>query len=209
MPITRLPRRTILAALTLTLTLTAVGCSPAPDPRLAELARQSLDQQARQNEQMAQQSQTVIQQSQRLTEAAQALVEKDAVARQELIQAQHQLHSGVATERASVDRQREAMETERRELATQRGRDPIIAEAVQGVGAVLACLLPLLVCLYVLRHLGTETNDHEALGELLVSELTSERPLFLPVFAASVQRLDGPVADQPAEEDAELAEKPF
>jgi hypothetical protein len=155
---------------------------------------------------MAQQSQAVVQQSQRLTEAAQALVEKDAVARRELIQAQHQFHSGVATERASVDRQREAMETERRELATQRQRDPIIAEAVQGLGIPLACLMPLVICLYVLRHLGTDSNDHEALSELLVCELTSERPLFLPPPSGIAPRLQGPVIDDPAAEDAASAE---
>ena len=50
------------------------------------------------------------------------------------------------------------MEVERRELATQRGRDLIIAEAVREVGTVLAYLLPLVICLYVLRHLGTEST---------------------------------------------------
>lgn len=204
MRLTRLPPRTMLA----TLMLTVVGCSQAPDPHLADIARQSLEQQARQNEQMAQQSQAVVQQGQRLTEAAQTLVEKDAEARQALLQAQHQLHSGVATERASVDRQREALETERRELATQRGRDPIIAEAVQGLGILLACLLPLLVCFYVLRHLGVETTDHEALSELLVSELTCERPLLLPAVATAVARLEGPVVGPPTDEEPQSVEKP-
>ncbi len=181
------------------LILPLIGCDSAPDQRLADLARQSVEQQARQTEQMAQQSQVFVQQSQRLTEAAQELVTRDAEARQELVQAQHQLHSGVAAERANVDRQREAMETERRELATQRGRDPIIAEAVQGVGVMLACLLPLVICLYVLRHLGTESTGDMALGELLVSEFTAERPLFLPSPSPGAPRFTGRAAIEGAD----------
>jgi hypothetical protein len=176
MPSPRLPHRPMLVALT----LAVIGCSSAPDDRLADLARRAAEQQARQNERIAQQTQAVVQQSQRLTEAAQELVERDAEARRELVQAQHQLQSGVAAERSSVDRQREVMETERRELATQRNRDPIIAAAVQGLGLMLACLLPLVICLYVLRHLGGEPAGDEALGELLIEELTSDRPLLLP-----------------------------
>lgn len=205
MRIVRTTRRLLL----ITLSLAQIGCDSAPDQRLVDLARQNAEVQARQNEHLAQQSQAVVQQSQRLAEATQKLVEQDAETRRELVQAQQQLHTGVAAERANVDRQRETLESERRELATQRGRDPIIAATVQGVGVLLACLLPLLVCLYVLRHLGCETPDQDALGELLVSELTSARPLFLPTCAASVPRLEGPLPDPPPEEHFQPAELPF
>ena len=68
-------------------------------------------------------------------------------------------------------------------------------------------LMPLVICLYVLRHLGTESNDHEALSELLVCELTSERSLFLSP-SGRVPRLQGPVIADPAEEDTASAGLP-
>jgi hypothetical protein len=204
MPRNRPPRHTLLVVLTLTL----IGCRSAQDERLADFARQAAEQQTRQNERMAQQSQAVVQQSQRLTEAAQELVERDAEARRELVEAQHQLHSGIASERVSVDRQREDLETERREMAAQRGRDPIIAAALEGLGVLLACLLPLVICFYVLRHLGGEPAGEEALGELLVSELTAERPLFLPPIPPSAPRLEGPALKCPDGVAVEPPEEP-
>ncbi len=48
------------------LTLLAAGCAPPPDQRdvrLAEFARESMDQQARQNEHIARQSEAVINES--------------------------------------------------------------------------------------------------------------------------------------------------
>jgi hypothetical protein len=183
-----------------------MGCSSGQDERLADFARQAAQSQAQQNERMAEQSQAVVQQSQRLTEAAQQLVEHDAEARRELVQAQHQLQSGVASERASVDRQRESLETERRELAAQRNRDPTIAAALQGLGVLLACLLPLVICLYVLRHLGGEPAGDQALTGLLVEELTADRPLLLPppppmplLERPSSKRSDTPLDDDPNE----------
>ena len=194
----RLLGRRLLAAATLTVT----GCSPDADQRLTDLARHSVELQARQNEHLAQQSQ-------RLAETAQGLVQQDAEARRELVEAQRQLQSGVATERVSLDRQREALETERRQLAAQRARDPLLAEAVRDLGLLLACLAPLLACLCVLRHLGGETADSAALGELLAGELTSDRPLLLPRSYPGDLRLAAPPEDRTAEEDGLPEDPPF
>ena len=48
---------------------------------------------------------------------------------------------------AETAQQRDLLEAERREIAGQRFRDPIIAN----VGLVLACLLPLVLGIYVLH----------------------------------------------------------
>ena len=170
---------TILLGMTL-LTMLA-GCSrEANDARLVEQAKWSVEQQARQNEQVARQSQTVAEQGKHLTQAAQNLVESDAAARRELIESQKTLSQELHDERAGVDRQREALEDERRTIAHQRHRDPILAAAIQAAGLLLACLLPLLVCIYVLSRITSETPEEE-LGELLVHELSAEEPKLLPM----------------------------
>jgi hypothetical protein len=51
----------------------------------------------------------------------------------------------IQAQRAEFDRQRDGLERERRELAAQRGRDPIVAQAIGAFGIMLACLLPLLL----------------------------------------------------------------
>ncbi len=178
----------ILAAsqvLVILILLAIGGCSPPPpssapqDERLSELARHSMDQQARQNEALARQSEAVLGETQRLTEAAQTLVEQDAQARREMAAAQRDLQQEVLRQQATVDSQRDRLEAERQQLAQQRGRDPIIAAAIQGFAGLLACLLPLLLCGYLLYRMTGPHDEEEALGELLVQELTSPRPLVL------------------------------
>jgi hypothetical protein len=155
------------------LILTVAGCGETPDERLADLTRQSLEQQARQNDRL-------MDQSQRLTEAAKDLVAADAQARQEFVA----LNRDLQAERASIDRQREDMERERRELAAQRHRDPIIAQAIDTAGVLIACLLPLLVCLALLYVASKRGGDADAMNELLVRELAADRPGLLPAPAA-------------------------
>ena len=172
------------------LILLVAGCGPPPDQRdvrLAEFARESVDQQARQNEALARQSEAVISESREVTVAARELVEKDAEARREMVAAQRELQQEVLRQQAKVDSQRDQLEAERRQLAQQRGRDPIIAAAIQSFAGLLACLLPLLLCAVLLYRMSGSDDEREALGELLVHELTSQRPL----------GLSGPETDRP------------
>jgi hypothetical protein len=163
--------------------LATIGCGPAPDARdqrLADFARQSTEQQARQNEAMARQSQAVVQESVKLAEAAQQLVESDAKARAELIAAQEQLTSQLDQQRAAVDSGRDQLESERRQIAQQRHRDPILAASIQTVGLIVAALLPLIICVYVIRQMCCTEPDDGAVAELLVHELTTDQPMLLP-----------------------------
>jgi hypothetical protein len=179
----------------------------APDERLADFARHSMEQQTRQNEAISRQSEAVVQESRRLAETAQTLVEKDAEARRELVSAQRELQKELVQQQATVSAERDRLEEERRQLAQQRGRDPIVAAAIQYSAGLLACLLPLLICGYLLYRMTRDNDDQTALGELLVLELTSERPLVLPAplldrpLALEDQRLPEP--DTPSPTDTE------
>lgn len=180
----------IMALLTL---LAVIGCSDAApdmrDQRLADFAQQSVHQQAKQNEHMARQSEAVVQESQQLAEASKELVAKDAEARREMVTAQRELTSQLNEQRASIDTDRDELEEERKQIAEQRHRDPIIASSIQTIGLILVCLLPLIVCVYVLRQMNRSDPDDAAVAELLACELVSDEPRLLagPVLRPAIE----------------------
>ena len=176
-------KRTQIAIFPILLLLAVIGCSETPDmrdQRLAEFAQQAVKEQARQNDRMADQSQAIVEESHQLAQTAKELVESDAEARRELIAAQQELTSQVNDQQATVDAGREQLEQDRREIAEQRHRDPIVATAIQNTGLVMACLLPLIVAVYVIRHMQSQDPDHAAVAEMLVLEVTSDEPRLLP-----------------------------
>jgi DNA repair exonuclease SbcCD ATPase subunit len=128
------------------------------DERLAQFAAESVRQQAGQNREMSQLNREVAQ------------------AHQDLVGLQQNLEE----QQVQVNHQRDELESERREIAKQRHRDPIIAAAINNVGLVLACLIPLALAGYLLYCLRNQDDD-EAVGELLIQELTTDRPLLLPL----------------------------
>jgi hypothetical protein len=196
------------------LLLIVIGCSPSDD-RLVELGQQACDRQARHNQAIADQSQQTTETTHQFVESSadarkdmielqrelveaeaearselvqiqQDLVDRDAQCRQELTELQRDSQSSAQAERQSVDRQREDLATERRQIADERQRAPIIAAAIAQVGLVLACLLPLVLCgylLYVLRHSG---DDDAAVTEMLIEELVADRPRFLPTLGSGI-----------------------
>ena len=78
------------------------------------------------------------------------MVESDAAARSDW----SSLHRDFQQMQTEAGRQRDQLEAERRAIADQRFRDPIIATVLTNVGLMLACLLPLVLGLYVLRGYG-------------------------------------------------------
>ena len=166
------------------------GAGGCDDERLAEYAKNSVDQQSKQNEQIAKQNQEVTRQNRQVAEAAQKLVEADARARQEMVIAQRTLQEGLQMERTLLDHQRQEIEEERRAIARDRYWDPIVAQAITGGAGLLACLLPLAICIYVLWNMHHDQGDEGALNELLVSELTSESPLLLPAPLTTVPGIE-------------------
>ena len=175
--------RAMTSAAMLTL-LAATGCSKPPDmrdQRLADFAQQSVEQQARQNQEIARQSQAVVEESRQLAEASKEMVAKDAEARREMVAAQHELNAQLNQQRDAIDAGRDALEQDRREIAEQRNRAPIIAESIQSVGLIIACLLPLVACVLVLWRMGRNEPDDAAVAELLTFELAGDQPRLLPV----------------------------
>ena len=147
------------------LILTAIGCNEDENKRLADMAEKNLDRQAEQNRQMSELQHEVAQ-------GTRLLVEADAKAREEMLA----LHRDFQTERAEIGRQRDSLEDERRAIASQRHLAPIIAAAITNTGLLLACLLPLALCWYLL-HRRVEPADDGAVAEILLEDLVAERPL--------------------------------
>lgn len=150
------------------LILTAIGCDDDENSRLAEMAERHLQRQAEQNRQMNELHREVAEGTRRLVEAdAQTREEMAALARE------------VQAERAEVGQQRDLLESERRDLAAERRLAPIIAAAITNIGLLLACLLPLVLCWYLLQR-RVEPADDQVVAEVLLNDLVTDRPLLLP-----------------------------
>ncbi len=162
------------------LILSVAGCSDSPDERLAEFAQQSMTEQRKQNERLADQSQAVVAESHQLAETAKELVKSDAAARRELIAAQTEMNSQFNEQQSVIYSGHNQLEQDRRDIASQRHRDPIIATVIQNLGLTVACVLPLVVAVFVIRQMQSQEPDHAAVAEMLVLEMTSEEPRLLP-----------------------------
>ena len=145
--------------------LIAIGCSSSDD-RLVDLSQKLADRQADQNRLVEANNRQVL-------EATKRLVEADAKGRTENLE----LHRRIEVERSGVNEQRDALEQERRQIAAQRNRDPIIAESIELAAGLIAAVLPLLVCLYLLRGLFDKPATRQPLAELLVEDLVSRQTL--------------------------------
>jgi hypothetical protein len=167
--------------LVILLTPLIIGCTSSDD-RLVEMAREDTARQAESQRQMAELQKQVA-------DGSRQLVEADAKARQELTTLQRDLRS----DQAEIGCQRDKMEAERREIAANRFRDPIVAAVITDIGIVLACLLPLAVCVYVLWSARRAGESDSAVVELLVEELAASEPTLLP-NRSSLPRL-APAAD--------------
>ncbi len=158
----------LVIPITAMLMLTVIGCDHDENRRLAEMAERHLDRQSEQNRRMAELQRAVAEGSRRLVEA-------DAKAREEMVA----LQRDVQAERSEFGRQRDALEDERRGLAAKRRSDPIIAAAITNIGLLAACLLPLILCWYLL-HRPVEPAGDQAVTEILLEDLVASKPLLLP-----------------------------
>ncbi len=143
------------------------GCS-SQDERLARFAEQAVERQAEQNRRMADLQQQVAEGSRRLVEA-------DAQSRAELTNA----HRALQAERVEIGRQRDALEEDRQEIASKRITDPLIAAALMNAGILVACILPLVLCWYLLRHSETDVPGDAVMAEVLLNDLVAGAPVLL------------------------------
>jgi len=160
-------------ALVASFLVVAASCNEE-DERLARFAEESTRQQAGQNREMSQLNREV------------AHAHKDLV----------RLHHDLEVQHAEVNRQRDQLESERREIAEQRHRDPILAAAINSVGLILACLIPLALAGYLLSGLRNQRDD-PVVTELLIEEITSEQPMLLPPPRDSIARIEDPRKPEP------------
>lgn len=173
-----------LPPLLLVLGLTGiVGCD-TDDERLVGLSEKSADRQAEQNAFIAKQSQET-------TQATRDLVAADAKARAELLQAQRSLQHELQVERGRLDARREQLDQQQLDLTVAEQREPVIAQSILVTGILLACLLPLAVCIYVLRAVQDDATSGD-LTNLLAQELISADPVFVTATVEPHVALPGP-----------------
>jgi len=201
-----------------------IGCSKPPDDRLVEVSERAAERQKAQNETIARQTEQTTKLSndfidaegearQDLLALQQQFVEADARARQELHQIhevvvqrdangqrdldelRHETHAAVLAQLAAIDQQRDELERERREIARARKQAPVVAEAVEFGAGLIACVMPLLCMIYLLRSLRTSDDTDAATVELLVNQLAAgPSALLLPPDAAPALPVDQPHA---------------
>jgi hypothetical protein len=128
-----------------------------------------------------------------VAETSRQLVQADAKARGEIVALQQDLQQG----QAELGRQRDQLENDRRQYADQRNRDPIVANAILDVGTILACLLPLILCIVLVNALRDRTQADSNLTEILVEEIAGDQPMLLP--AAKRQATLGQEPAQPTQ----------
>ena len=173
-------RRLCWAAWACTLGLVC-GCG-SPDDRLVQLSEQSSARQAEQNQQIARQSREV-------TAAVHDLVAADAKARDDLLKAQKSLQQDIQAERTRLDARRSQLDRDAADLVAAEQREPLVAAAITALGILLACLLPLLLCGYLLRVLASDPGSDE-LATVLTYELIAAEPFEIINSAPPAPGLD-------------------
>ena len=148
--------------------MSGCGRNDPGDRRAADMAGRLVEQQGRQNEHSARQAMEA-------TATGKRLVEADAEAVAKLLDAQATMQKELQAERAAIDQERRDLEMEQREVAALRVREPLIAEAIRDVGALLACLIPLLLAGYVI-YVATRSSDDELLQDFLLRERMANPP---------------------------------
>ena len=163
--IRRIPMLLAVAAILVT------GCNEDgnENSRVAKVAVEAAERQAEQNREMSRVNRETA-------EGAKRLVEADAQARKELTEMQHDLQA----EQAEVGEQRDQLETERKEIAGQRRTESMLGPILKGCAAAAVIAVTIGYCWSLLFSLRRHDDADQILGELLVDELLSEKPVLLP-----------------------------
>ena len=180
MPKTSSHRIAILLVIAL---IAATGCSDSE--RVAEVATEAAQQQAKQNAEMAQLNREVAAGTKRLVAA-------DAEARKDLTK----MHHDVQAEQAKVSQQRDRLETERQEIAAQRRIESMWGPILKSCSVAALCVVTIGFCWYLLFGLRQHDNTDDVLNELLVAELVAESPAILPMASSAIERAASPVDER-------------
>ena len=152
-------------------TILVTGCEENgnENSRVAKVAVEAAERQAEQNREMARLNRETA-------EGAKRLVEADAQARKELTEMQHDLQA----EQAEIGEQRDQLESERKEIAGQRRTESMLGPILKGCAAAAVIAVTIGRCWSLLFSLRRQDDADQILGELLVDELLSEKPVLLP-----------------------------
>ena len=158
------------------------GCMENESTAIREMARQTVREQAAQN--------------QRLADATKELVSAEATARKSMLANHQNLQQQLQQERSQLDSRKSELDELRTEIELDRRRAPIIADAIFAVGGILGCLCPLLLAAYVLYSVNraSDADQEQIVNQVLIDELTRKNPVLLPA----------PIDPRPASENGRL-----
>jgi TolA-binding protein len=130
-----------------------LGCDG--NERVAQVAIDAAEQQAKQNERMAQNN-------------------------HKLLDMQHDLQA----EQAQVGNHRDQLEDERRDIASQRLTESRLGPILKSCAAAALSIVTIGFCWYLLYGLKSEDAD-QLLGELLIEDFVTDNPTLLPHLTTS------------------------
>lgn len=131
-----------------------------------------------------------------VTEAASDLVQEDARARREVLQMQ-----------ATLDAERQRLHEQTRQAERRARQAPIIAAAIQQLGGLFLCLLPLLVLLWLLVPRRSESDAAE-LSEWMIDAFLDEDDAPQPPIALEHRDLNALVEARQSDRQASVAAPP-
>lgn len=101
------------------------------------------------------------------------------------------------SERVSINQERDKLADERREIALSRRFDSLLAAAINNIGLIFACLLPLAL-IWLLLAKPQELDSDQAIVELMVNDMVADHPLLFEHKSDSQPRrlVDGPSTDE-------------
>ena len=173
----------------------STGCQPSESETIRRMAEKTVHEQAQLNL--------------KISEATESLVRADSEARLSMIEAHDQLQLKLQSERELLNQRRNDLDSLKDQIEYDRRRAPIIAESIQSVGGILACLCPLFLAAYVLYSMNKtiESDQERIVNQFLLEELTSDSSVLLssPVH----NRLDESEQHLLATLDSESGEAPF
>jgi hypothetical protein len=155
--------------LMLLVVLATIGCEEEERAEVAKVALEAAKQQAELNQEMSRLNREVA-------GGAKRLVEANAESQERLLA----LQSDLQGEQAEVGRQRDQLEVERKDIAAQRIRESVLAPVVAWMLPLAICGMALATCCCLLLSLRRAGDDEAAISELLIEEVTSQRPRLLP-----------------------------
>ena len=198
-----------------------IGCQPSESEAVRRLAttvasvsETAVKEQAQLNQKVSEATDTLVRAGSEgriaMIKAHDQLQIKLQSQRAAMIETHDQLQHKLESERASLDDRRKNLDLLKGQIEQDRRRAPIIAESIQSVGGIIACLCPLFLAAYVLYSMNKtiEGDQEKIVNQFLMNELTSDSPVLLPAVSASSRLEDQHHQHFLATSDPQLDDEP-